>query len=82
MTYRIVFKALQINASNANAAVVIGDARVAGWDGSIKYNAGQGAVYGHHNLNLASLNLNLDTDRWLDSPIVDADCKATWRLSL
>ncbi len=80
MTYRIVFKILQVNTCAGNAAVVVGDARVTGWDGSLKNNTGQGAVYGHYNWELANVNLNLDDDIWVDGLMNDADWKPSWRV--
>ncbi|MCL6454722.1 MAG: hypothetical protein K6T78_14040 [Alicyclobacillus sp.] len=72
------FRAVQVNVTNQNAGIFIGDIRLAGIDSSQKTNSGHASVSGSGNGFIRLVNITQDSGEWVDGTIRDGDHKPVW----
>ncbi|MCF8565409.1 hypothetical protein LLE49_11845 [Alicyclobacillus tolerans] len=71
----ISFDTVHVGTITQNAGIFTGDVKITGLDSHEKENLGGGKIYGHHNVEVQSINYTHDTD-FIDTPINDQDNKA------
>jgi hypothetical protein len=71
----ITIGALNVNTPQQNAAVIVGDTVMTGWDANQKFNAGHGGFFGWLNYSISTISITNDNFEFADGNINDADAK-------
>lgn len=74
----ISFGSINVNISNQNSGVFIGDISLSGADANGKNNVGYNGIDGHRNVEWNIVNLVIDDFEMADSVMFDADYKPGW----
>nr|WP_249226877.1 hypothetical protein [Alicyclobacillus mengziensis] len=76
--YFVSFGAINVNSSQQNGGVFVGDINMTGFDAHVKSNGGHASVYGCSNLEGRTVNMVVDNQEILDGVINDQDYKPVW----
>lgn len=78
MACRVSFRAVNINVAQQNGGLLAGTVNITGLDASQKINVAEGTILGSANLEVRTLNINLDHGEYADGVMNDQDVKTTW----